>query len=240
MFYHPFRKVTLRERFKLFFSSYNGWVAIAGIVCFIHTILYRVLWVNIQAPIDIFVHLGSVFDAISLSVIASAIFYFITVYLPRHHKRKVLQNNIIKWLQQLEYYGVNILEDFGGDISCTKEEFTKKTVGMKLMSCPHQRITIREQCPMNTWFDYFDNFFYWESVYMNQVIKYGDLIPPEIHIEFEKFNQFDNLKSAVYLYKENYDRDKIYQNVSGISGLIWLHAHSLIKLPEMYVLHMYD
>ena len=240
MYLSPVQKISRKERIRLFLSSYNGVVLIVGILCFIHSFLYHSLWINIEVPCQFMVSLGIVFDAISLSVIASTIFYFITVYLPKQHKRKVEEDYIRKWLQQLEVYGRWILEDIGGNVDCSLEEFKQKSRNIDLKSKPQKNISMREFTPINTWFEYFENLFRWESIYMEQIVKYGDSVPSEIIVEFEQYKQFDNLRSAVYTYKQHYGSDEVYNTISGFSHLAWTHAHSLMSLPKMYIRHMYD
>lgn len=74
MDYSQFRKISHKERIKLFLSSYSGFAAIVGLLCFIHCFLYHSLWINIEAPFQFMVSLGIVFDAVSLSIIASTVF----------------------------------------------------------------------------------------------------------------------------------------------------------------------
>ena len=63
MDYSQFRKISHKERIKLFLSSYSGFAAIVGLLCFIHCFLYHSLWINIEAPFQFMVSLGIVFDA---------------------------------------------------------------------------------------------------------------------------------------------------------------------------------
>lgn len=240
MYYSPFRKISSMERIKLFLFSYNGFAALAGILCFIYSFLYHSLLLNIEAPYQFMVSLGIVFDAISLSIIASTVFYFVTAYFPKQHKRKIEEEYIRRWLQQLEVYGKWILEDIGGNVDCSLEEFKQNSSNIDLKSKPQNNISMREFASIDTWFEYFDNLFRWESQYMEQIVKYGDSVPAEILVEFEKYKQFDNLKNAVYTYKLNYNKDKVYNTIEGFSHLAWRHAHSLMSLPELYVKHMYN
>ena len=240
MYLSQIQKISYKKRIRLFLSSYSGLVLIVGMLCLIHSILYHSLWIKIEAPYQFMVSLGIVFDAISLSVIASTIFYFITVYLPKHHKRKVEEYYIRKWLHQLAVYGQCILEDIGGDVNCSIDEFKERACSIDLKSEPPRNISMREYTPIKTWFEYFENLIQWESVYIEQITKYGDSVPAEIIVEFEQYRQFDNLRSSVYTYKRYYDSDDIYSTISGFSHLAWKHAHSLMSLPEMYIRHMYD
>ena len=62
MDYSQFRKISHKERIKLFLSSYSGFAAIVGLLCFIHCFLYHSLWINIEAPFQFMVSLGIVFE----------------------------------------------------------------------------------------------------------------------------------------------------------------------------------
>lgn len=240
MYYSPFRKISHKERIKLFLSSYSGFAAIVGLLCFIHCFLYHSLWINIEAPFQFMVSLGIVFDAVSLSIIASTVFYFITIYFPKQHKRKIEEQYIRRWLQQLEIYGNWILEDIGGNVDCSLDKFKQKSCNIDLKSKPQGNISMREFTPIDTWFEYFDNLFQWESIYMEQIVKYGDSVPSEILVEFEKYKQFDNLRKAVYTYNRYYEKNMLYRTIGGFSHLAWTHAHSLMSLPELYIKHLYD
>lgn len=235
MLLKPLDKISFWRKQKLFWFSYSGFAAFLGIFCLLLNLLYEIWWIHIDAPYRFMYSLGIVLTPVSLSVVASSIFYFITVYLPKRHRWKVESSYIRKWLQQLENYGECLLVDIAGTKDCTKEEFIA-SCDIILKSKPKNSISFREQTIINTWFDYFDNFFKWEYLYMQQVIKYGESIPAEILIEFEKYNQFDNLKIAILTYKENYDNKKIdYKNMKGFSNLLWLRAQSLRNLPNLYI-----
>ena len=132
------------------------------------------------------------------------------------------------------------MEDIEEDKACSLETLQEKARSIDLGTKPPNYISGREFTPINTWFDYFENLLKWESLYMEQIIKYGDSVPAEILVEFENYNQFDNLRNSVYNYKQNYAKDEVNFTIGGFSHLAWRHAHSLMSLPEIYVKHMYD
>ena len=66
------------------------------------------------------------------------------------------------------------MEDIGGNVDCSLDKFKQKSCNIDLKSKP-QGISMRELTPIDTWFEYFDNLFHWESIYMEQIVKYGDL-----------------------------------------------------------------
>ncbi|WP_368112732.1 MULTISPECIES: hypothetical protein [unclassified Bacteroides] len=99
---------------------------ILGIACFVWTLLYKMLFVNIEASYQWLVPLGDVFYAVALSVIASVIFYYFTSFIPNYRSKKTIDKLLLKWLQQLDWYGKQMV----GDISqLNYAEASKKSLG---------------------------------------------------------------------------------------------------------------
>ena len=103
---------------------------ILGCICLSWAVLYNLVFLEIDAPWQWMSALGDVFYAITLSVVASVIFYFITSYFPNKKRKVIIDRLILNWLQQLNWYGEMIL----GDIACcsynkvldkSKEEWIK-------------------------------------------------------------------------------------------------------------------
>lgn len=209
---------------------------IISILSLFWCISYRLFWLSIPAKNEFWHTLGQIAEPIFTSVIASGIFYFITVYFPYQKKKKNQDYYIRKWLQQIVFYGDLLLEDIAGDKNITLEEFKKKCC-FDLKSIPNPKISIREGVQLTNWFDYFHNFHHWLSVYQTQVLKYGDSIPAEVISKFEKYDQFDNLKSAILTYEKNYDKSSMYQSIAGFSLLIYLRAQSMRNLLDLYDKH---
>ena len=241
MLMSPFRKITRFERSLLFLRSFSGFAFLFGILSLGYSIIYQTCLINIPAPYPFMVPLGNLLNVISLSIIASAIFYFITVYFPKRHRAKVNEKYIRKWLQQFEAYGQWLIQDFGCCINCSLDDFKRicNNKNIKLTDTPPEEISIRELKDLNNWFDYFDNLFSHENLYIEQIRKYGDSIPAEIYVEFEEYAQFDNLRKALHDYKIHANQKNIYK-IRDFSHIIWRHAHSLMSLPEIYIKHLYD
>ena len=113
MFIGKINPLPFWERFKAFIKSYPGMAGILGIACFVWTLLYKMLFVNIEASYQWLVPLGDVFYAVALSVIASVIFYYFTSFIPNYRSKKTIDKLLLKWLQQLDWYGKQMV----GDIS---------------------------------------------------------------------------------------------------------------------------
>ena len=239
MYICPLKRLSHKKRLILFLRSYNGLVLLLGISCLIFSFLYTCLFIDIEAPFQFMVPLGKIFYAISLSIIASTIFYFITVYFPKWNRRKVEEYYIRKWLQQLEQYGKCILEDIAKKENCTYKEFITAASSICLNSQPPSYISSRELVKINTWYEYFENLFHWESVYMKEVEKYRDSVPAKILVKFEELRQFDNLRGAIYNHKKFIDA-QANSTLASLGDLIYQRARTLIDLSDLYIEHMYD
>lgn len=88
MFIGKINPLPFWERFKAFIKSYPGMAGILGIACFVWTLLYKMLFVNIEASYQWLVPLGDVFYAVALSVIASVIFLLFHKLYPKLQKQE--------------------------------------------------------------------------------------------------------------------------------------------------------
>jgi hypothetical protein len=234
------KKIPVWKEVKLFIFSYSGFAAILGSFCLIFSIgCACFVMENEQSNWIPFIEN---MNAVALSIVASCVFYFITVYFPKRHRKRIEEKYIREWIQQLKYFGEQLIGDIA-DIDydkvkeCSHETF-KNRCNKDFTSSPKKEISLRERKVLNSWFDYFDNFFYYENIYMEQVAKYGSSVPAEVLVEFEKYNQFDNLKLAIYQYKNSITYNpEMYKNMANLEKLIWMHAQSLMSLPDLYINH---
>ena len=130
MYIGKIKPLSLQQRVLCFLKSYTGIAMILGCICLSWAVLYNLVFLEIDAPWQWMSALGDVFYAITLSVVASVIFYFITSYFPNKKRKVIIDRLILNWLQQLNWYGEMIL----GDIACcsynkvldkSKEEWIK-------------------------------------------------------------------------------------------------------------------
>lgn len=129
MFIGKINPLSFWERFKAFIKSYPGMAGILGIACFVWTLLYKMLLVNIEAPYQWLVSLGDVFYAVALSVIASVIFYYFTSFIPNYRSKKTIDKLLLKWLQQLDWYGKQMVRDISQLNYDEASKLTKKSLG---------------------------------------------------------------------------------------------------------------
>lgn len=131
------------------------------------------------------------------------------------------------------------MEDIAKKENCTYKEFITAASSICLNSQPPSYISSREFVKINTWYEYFENLFHWESVYMKEVEKYRDSVPAKILVKFEELRQFDNLRGAIYNHKKFIDA-QANSTLASLGDLIYQRARTLIDLSDLYIEHMYD
>lgn len=181
MFIGKINPLPFWERFKAFIKSYPGMAGILGIACFVWTLLYKMLFVNIEASYQWLVPLGDVFYAVALSVIASVIFYYFTSFIPNYRSKKTIDKLLLKWLQQLDWYGKQMV----GDISQLNYAEASKLSQEELRSYCNKKLSAKPQLGslyflgpyFGNWFEYFDYCFQMEDTYIEKCLQYQDKLP---------------------------------------------------------------
>lgn len=198
MFIGKINPLPFWERFKAFIKSYPGMAGILGIACFVWTLLYKMLFVNIEASYQWLVPLGDVFYAVALSVIASVIFYYFTSFIPNYRSKKTIDKLLLKWLQQLDWYGKQMV----GDISQLNYAEASKLSQEELRSYCNKKLSAKPQLGslyflgpyFGNWFEYFDYCFQIGGyIYREMPSISGQIASPDIG-NFEDMEIHDNLR----------------------------------------------
>lgn len=253
MYIGKINPLPLQQRLLCFLKSYSGIALILGFICFGWSVLYKLVLLKIDAPWQWMPALGDVFYAIALSVVASVIFYFITTYFPNKKRKVIIDRLILKWLQQLNWYGEMILGDiadcgYNEVLDKSREEWLK-TCDKRLSSKPLLGNLYILGPYYNNWFEYFQDKFHHEDTYIKNCRQYKDELPVQVLDIFEKLEIHDNLRNAVSEY--NYQqatkiKNKVFgekvvdfDSMSNLSELIWNHCQNLRSLIVTYQKNSY-
>lgn len=248
MFYGKITPLPLSKKAITFMKSYPGLALLLGFVCLIWAILYKLVWVNIEAPCESMVAMGDIFYSIVLSVIASVIFYYVTTFIPNYHKKATADKLILRWLQQLDNMGEQILVDISNCnydevLQLNFENFDKKC-GKKLTGQPVLGNLYIFGPKYKNWFEYFDDKFEEEEYYIQNCLQYQTYIHIEVMALLEDITIHSNLKTALQQYRYDIATGNIsrllgktkvdFDDMHNISNLVWSHCHDLKKLIETY------
>lgn len=245
----PTPKLPLKRRLAVFFKSYPGWALILGVFCLGWSILYKTVFLNIETSCDFMVALGEVFYAVALSVVASVIFYYVTVFIPNVRKKRIADKLILWWLQQLDFYGKKILEDVvgvghGDALQMSKDEWISYC-DKKLSEKPVLGQFYTFYAEYNNWFEYFDEIFNEEDYYMQKCLQYQECLPLTILEKFEYIEIHGNLRYALRQYQNELTTGRVnsmladdskvdFNAMKKLAPLIWNHCQTLRTLINEY------
>lgn len=232
---------TLRKT-KLFIRSYAGITLIIGMCCLMWCILYKLVLLGIPSS-DTMFQCGELTYAISVSIIASVIFYFIVTYIPDYKKKQAASIQIEFWLNQIVKHGEFMLNALSGDFSNDVYENSKKNwrqITNKPLK-PKDPIIISNLFGFQDWFEFFDYIFKEEDHYIGKLEKYTQYLPIEVIMVFDQLETMDSLRNAVSQYKENYGTEVVsgfkYDNMSGFENVLLLHIENMLGILKVYQEH---
>lgn len=253
MYVGKIKPLSLRQRLWCFIRSYSGIALVLGVICLIWAILYKLVFLCIVAPWLWMQTLGEVFFSIALSVVASVIFYYITTFFPNMGRKAIIDRLILKWLQQLNWYGEMIIGDIVNtsynDVSKISEDELLQVCNKKLSSKPVLGGFYMLGPNYRNWFEYFQDKFKHEDEYIQKCRQYSESLPVQILDLFEELEIHDQLRNAIngYQYQlatrqiESIMGEKVvdYNNMSNLADLIWKHCKNLRSLIDTYQKNSY-
>ena len=207
-------------------------ILIISIVSFMWLILYKVVFINFEAPYEFLFEIGTIFFGIFGSILASGIFYFFVVYLEKRRKQKIIDKIVDTKLRSISVGLFIIKKDvfpiiglkFSDDIP-SLEYFTKICKGIDLRkTAPNIPNTTNKPI---TWFEYFSYFF--QSDRHNSERLYKHIIYLDIElVELLDDIQYSHFERALDSFYENaYTYD-----ISGAPGPFWIYLKNLENIKK--------
>lgn len=176
--------------------------------------------------------IGEIFYNIFLSVIASAVFYFIVVYLPEKRKVVVMNRVVLRRIGKLNMDYILIKQDLyklknqpvPNDLPADFNEVVKLCDGVLLTDTPPHIHNNPPFYPSN-WFEYFEYYFALERHNIEHLNRYWENIPTEVKVLIDEL-ETNTLKSGLELYKTTGYSNKL----SDLGGPIWTHLNILRRI----------
>ena len=252
LFHGKIEPLSKNKRIVLFFKSFHGYVVLIGVINLILAFFYKLWWVNIPAKYEWMIGFGEILYNIELALVASCIFYFVTVYFPEEKKKKKIAPTIEFWLNQLVFIGNTILKDVAGCETIDVDDFGTKCQAIKMNNTPSQTFLYKTnltwavllKSPNNipkNWYDYFKMQFEEEDCIIVKLRPYWGYLPEETIVNLDDIQFRDRCRIAVSEYEYNY-KNKInigdvsvdWTNLGGISHILWLHCKLLQNMLKTY------
>lgn len=110
--------------------------------------------------------------------------YYFTSFIPNYRSKKTIDKLLLKWLQQLDWYGKQMV----GDISQLNYAEASKLSQEELRSYCNKKLSAKPQLGslyflgpyFGNWFEYFDYCFQMEDTYIEKCLQYQDKLPVQI------------------------------------------------------------
>lgn len=250
------RKFTNIQKFKAFLFSYSGFIATLGLLLFSGQIICTFIFDDT----DISKKWQNTFSSISMSVVASVIFYFLTFYIPNVRKNKVEAKEIERYFRRLEDLNTYSLISLGlGARRLWKEgiftypthlEIKKVSEGRSLQDSPYTECWKEDEIydklkVCQCWRDYFD-------VIVNEQLNI-------LHIISQKINLHPLVREEVFRLKGNFslksfldgaleleqlqlteEQKKHYNKLYYLIISVCDHIKALVKIENMYYESIYN
>ena len=223
------------QKFKKAISP-NKLILILTSVSLIWIFLYKLYFINVPQLFFGATEIGEVFYNIFLSIIASAIFFFIVVYLPTKRKKQLISRAVSKRIGKLNYDYLLIKQNLyqlkklpiPQELPDDFNEIVEVCKGTLLTDKPphiHNNPAYRP----NNWFEYFEYYFELENHNIEHMNRYWEEIPSEVKILIEEL-EYNTLKSGL----ESFRIEKHSNNLSDLGGPIWNHLNILRQIAPTF------
>lgn len=167
---------------------FENLITITTIVLLIYVVTYQLYLVKIEEFVDWGSEIGIVLYNLSLSIIASGIFYYLVVYIPEKRKKNKVKQVINMRFEQIEMQSMitygdirtsstfqNAPMDFPENIN----DFKLICKDMLLTSQPPDYFAGSTMVPLNNWFEYFKYNFKYDDKNLDELYKYSSYLEPE-------------------------------------------------------------
>lgn len=214
--------------------SYSKLALALSIICAVYCILYESILLRYEAP-NIFIYaLGVVTNCVALSVIASCIFYFVTVFFPKKHEQDQIRKHIISNLELLEGIGKNAFKDIAKKSDPSKQEFMDNCNHdlMQKEGASYQENRLFTKT--SNWFEYFDCMYKIEKSIIQDLLIFESMIPIEVRLKFIELQEKNTLFSNSKTFHEFYNSDKSKRSIKSYASEIYTHLSSLSELISIY------
>lgn len=204
-------------------------ILIISLLSLVWIFFYKFIFLSTPAIFSGASEVGEIFYNLFLSIISSAIFYFIVVHYPAKIKRDVINRVVSKKIGKLyldyimikqDLYKINNLkppQNFPDDF----DEIVKLCNGILLTSKP-PHIHNNPQYDPSNWFEYFEYYFALEKHNIEHLNRYWEEIPSEVKVLIDAL-ETSTLISGIEMYKKTAYSDKL----SDLGGPIWAHLNTL-------------
>ena len=244
LFEDPIPKLSLKERALFFhFKTFTGWLLIATLTAITWTFLYEFKFIEMEGIWEWSYAFGKVFNGIILSLIASAIFYFVFSYIPEKRKRIRIKGKIEYYIFQFYKLGESItrqLANVDSIVEVPMQEWEEKCDFEPNKNMPRYSI-MNPHGPAISWFDYMDKIVEHEDYYISFLSNLWIYLPIEVIDDIKKIQDPGGFRNQLATFRCLYcskakkeDGSLIYTSLAQFSDALRNHIVDLQKILRDY------
>ena len=244
-------KLNKSQSFKRLSQTMSFKLLIVGFVISIWAFVYKFYLLEIEAPYAFMFPLGDLCYGVALSVIASILFYFITIFLPKYQSRRKISKVIERNLYQLVRLADMIMHNWSDILNfdeTKKEEWMARCTGNLKNDGPLKSV-FNPLGEKMSWAEFFDAIIFNEEHYIERLRDYRQYLPEEVLLLIDDIENTDRFRSVLQLYKSMYghilttqdgERLDLYRDIKGFNNVLWNHMKNLHDILPAYQMSVID
>lgn len=222
---------------KKFFENLVG---IITVFLLFYVIAYQLYLVNILEFVEWGSEIGVLVYNLSLSIIASGIFYYLVVYIPEKRKKLKVRQVINMRFEQVELICMTTYADINrssGIVNSPKdfpesvEKFKSICQNMLLTSRPPDYFAGSAMVPLNNWYEYFKYNFRYDDKNLEELYKYSAYLEPETMQLMHDLSSH-TFRKVINQYHADCERHDYAVKFDNISHILHDYLKTLLKFKQ--------
>jgi hypothetical protein len=191
----------------------ENYIFLICIILLFYAFIYQFFLVKIPEFIKFGYETGIITYNLSMSIIASGIFYYLVVFLPEKKKKKKVSKIINYVFDQIDFIAIgtfgDILKSTGQkhrtELPKKAEEFMAICHDISLSSKPPDYFAGSATVPLNNWYEYFKYNFGYDDKHLDILQKHSTFLNPEIILLMHNLSSHE-FRKAVNQYHMEYEK----------------------------------
>lgn len=229
-----------KNEIKIIKAFFENLVTIITITLLIYVILYQLYLIKIIEIVDWGYEIGVVTYNLSLSIIASGVFYYLVVYIPEKRKKKKVRQVINYHFEQIEINcfltytaikNISGIENAPANFPENIDEFRSICKDMLLTSRPPDYFAVSALVPLNNWFEYFKYNFKYEDKNLEELYKFSNYLEPDTMQLMHDLSSH-TFRSVIYQYHSQYETHDYATKFDSLSHILHYYLKTLLKFKQ--------
>lgn len=215
-------------------------ITITTLLLLVYVIVYQLYLIEIVEIVAWGSEIGIVIYNLSLSIIASGIFYYLVVYIPEKRKKRKVRQVINMRFEQIEMSCMLIYKDItrfsthqNAPIILPEklDEFKSICKDMLLTSRPPDFFAGSAIVPLNNWFEYFKYSFRYDDNNLEELYKYSNFLEPDTMQLMHDLSSH-TFRKVINQYQSESKTNEYAKQFDSLSHILYGYLETLLKFKQ--------